>query len=116
MPAEKQTDAESIEQLNALASSYIKRPIFKPGDLVLRRPASLRVGARKPSARSVAIVMETVESLRDYMGDKSLYPGQGLLICCTDSDGEMQIGWLGAWLYEPAPGDLIAGFAGHRSH
>jgi hypothetical protein len=116
MATEKQTDAESIEQLNTLAASYIKRPTFKPGDLVLRSPASLSVGSRRPSARSVAIVMETVESLRDFMDEKTLYPGQGLLICCTDSNGEMQIGWLGAWLYEPAPSDLIAGFAGHRSH
>lgn len=116
MAIEKQTDAEQIEQLNVIAASYTSRPQFKPGDLVMRRPATLPAGYRKPDVRSIAVVLETVESLREFMDDKTLSAGQGLLICCTDHKGEIATVWIGAWQYEPAPADLIASFAGHTSH
>jgi hypothetical protein len=112
----QQSDAEQIEQLNMVATAYISRQQFKPGDLVVRRAATLPAAHRGPDVRSIAVVLETVDSLREFMDDKTLTSGQGLLLCFTDHRGEIATIWIGAWQYEPAPGDLIAGFAGHRSH
>lgn len=116
MSVQTQTAAEQVEQLNMLAASFIRRPTFKPGDLVMRRPETMPVGLRAKDVRQLAVVLETVDSLREFIGDKTVYPGQGLLICCTDSSGEIATLWVGSWQYQAAPADLIASFIGQTTH
>lgn len=102
------TTAAIRDRLKSVHAAFTATHKFKPGDIV-HRAAFIEIAHAgrpsysRPEDSREAIVLETVPSLRKFLGCPEQSDGQGILVAFVTARGEIALQWIGAWQYVPAP-------------